>query len=113
MQQVMQGIIAIGSLSQPEGTGLARLLQSIKVSTADNFVNVRFDYPVKGIIEQLAQARDQVSEEEVAAVTGAVEQLSHARGKAPANAAAPREGGEKETRNLEPPTAPAGPPGTN
>ena len=113
MQQVMQGIIAIGSLSQPEDTGLARLLQSIKISTADNFVNVRIDYPVKRVIEQLAQAREQVTGEEAAAVAGAIEQLSHARGKAPASAAVPPEGGEKETRNLKPPTAPAGSPGTN
>jgi len=56
MQQVVQGLIAIGSLSQPHDNDLGRLLQSIKVSTADNVVNVRVDYPVDKAIEQLGQA---------------------------------------------------------
>ena len=56
MQQVVQGLIAIGSLSQPHDNDLGRLLQSIKVSTADNVVNVRVDYPADKAIEQLGQA---------------------------------------------------------
>ncbi len=60
MQQVVQGLIAIGSLSQPQDKDLGRLLQSIKVSTADNIVNVRVDYPVDKAVEQLTQARDKM-----------------------------------------------------
>lgn len=60
MQEVMQGIIAIGSLSQPQDKDIAQLLQSIKVSTADNIVNVRVDYPVGRAIQQLARARGKV-----------------------------------------------------
>ena len=91
MQEVMQGIIAIGSLSQPQDKDVAQLLQSIKVSTTDNFVNVRVDYPVARAIEQLAQVRDKMMG-------------------GPGNR---RDEGEKETRNVKVPTAPARPPGTN
>jgi hypothetical protein len=56
MQQVVQGLIAVGSLSQPHENDLGRLLQSIKVSTADNVVNVRVDYPVDKALEQLTRA---------------------------------------------------------
>ncbi len=91
MQEVMQGIIAIGSLSQPQDQDVAQLLQSIKVSTADNIVNVRVEYPVERAIEQLAQVRHKVL-----AIPG-----DHF------------DAGEKETPNLKPPTAPAGVPGTN
>ena len=60
MQQVVQGLIAIGSLSQPQDKNLGALLQSIKVSTNGNIVNVRVDYPVDKAIEQLTQAQDKV-----------------------------------------------------
>jgi hypothetical protein len=56
MQQVVQGLIAIGSLSQPQDKDLGRLLQSIKVSTTGNIVNVRAEYPVDKAIEKLTQA---------------------------------------------------------
>jgi hypothetical protein len=64
MQQVMQGLIAIGSLSQPQDKDVAQLLQSIKVSADDNNVNVRVAYPVDRAIDQLMQARDQMLKHE-------------------------------------------------
>jgi hypothetical protein len=92
MQQVMQGIIAIGSLSQPQDKDIAQLLQSIRVSRADNIVSVRVDYPVDRAIEQLAQARDKMM-------------------KGPGNAP---EADEPKTLNPTLPTAPpAAGPGTN
>ncbi|MGO8678988.1 MAG: hypothetical protein ACLQVX_24375 [Limisphaerales bacterium] len=60
MQQVVQGLIAIGSLSQPQDKNLGSLLQSIKVSTNGNIVTVRADYPVEKAIEQLTQAGDKM-----------------------------------------------------
>jgi len=58
MQQVMQGLIAIGSLSQPQDKDVAQLLQSIKVSTNGNIVNVRVDYPISGALDHLTQTRN-------------------------------------------------------
>jgi hypothetical protein len=102
MQQVMQGIIAIGSLSQPQDKDVAQLLQSIKVSTTDNFVNVRVDYPVDRAIEQLAHSHLGVQATPAHPAT-----VSIGFQKAPAN---PPDGAEKETPNSEPPSVP---PGTN
>lgn len=92
MQEVMQGIIAIGSLSQPQDKDVAQLLQSIKVSSANNIVNVRVDYPVERAIAQLAQARGKI--------------LHIGPGPSP-------DAGEKETPTAQPATASAGGPGTN
>jgi hypothetical protein len=58
MQQVAQGIIALGSLSRPDDKDLAQLLQSIKVSTDGNVVNIRVDYPIDRAIEKLTWVRD-------------------------------------------------------
>jgi hypothetical protein len=60
MEQVVQGLIAIGSLSQPQDKDVAHLLHSIQVSTNDNVVNVGVDFPVDRAIEQLTQVRDQM-----------------------------------------------------
>jgi hypothetical protein len=60
MEQVVQGLVAIGSLSQPQDKDLGYLLHSIKVSTKDNIVNIGVDYPVDRAIEQLTQARDKM-----------------------------------------------------
>jgi hypothetical protein len=60
MEQVVQGLVAIGSLSQPQDKDVAHLLQSIKVSTKDNIVNVGVDYPVDRAIEQLTQVREKM-----------------------------------------------------
>ena len=91
MQQVVQGIIAVGSLSQPQDKDVAQLLQSIKVSTADNVVNVRVDYPVDRAIAQLTQARDKMVQKQ----------------------GNPPEAGGKETQNPAPQTGSAAAPGTN
>lgn len=64
MQQVMQGLIAIGSLSQPQDKDVAQLLNSVKVTTDDNNVNVRVAYPVDRAIDHLVKARDQMMKED-------------------------------------------------
>jgi len=57
MQQVVQGLIAFGSLGQPENKDLAHVLQSIKVSTDKNIVNVTLDYPAADLVEELNKAK--------------------------------------------------------
>ena len=91
MQQAVQGLIAIGSLSQPQDKDVAHLLQSIKVSTDANVVNISVDYPVDRAIDQLTKVRDQMIRKQ------------HAE---PAPA-------ENETSNATPATAPAVLPATN
>ena len=54
MQQVVQGLIAIGALAQPQDKDVARLLHSINVSSDAKLVNISVDYPVSRAIEQLA-----------------------------------------------------------
>jgi hypothetical protein len=105
MQQVMQGILAIGSLSQPQDKDVAQLLQSVKVSTTDNFVNVHVEYPADRAIEQLAHANMRVQATPAHPAT-----VSIGFRKDTAN---PPDAAEKETPNSEPPTAPSGGPGTN
>jgi len=45
MQQVIQGMIALASLSQPDNQDLQRLAQSAKVSAAGNIVTLNLGYP--------------------------------------------------------------------
>jgi hypothetical protein len=61
MQQVVQGLIAIGSLSQPQNEDLAHLLHSIQVSTKDNIVNVGVDFPVDRAIGHLTQLSEKMA----------------------------------------------------
>jgi len=45
MQQVIQGMIALASLSQPDNQDLQQLAQSAKVSTDGNIVSLKLGYP--------------------------------------------------------------------
>jgi len=45
MQQVIQGMIALASLSQPDNQDLQQLAQSAKVSTVGNIVSLNLGYP--------------------------------------------------------------------
>jgi hypothetical protein len=45
MQQVIQGMIALASLSQPDNQDLQQLAQSAKVSSAGNIVTLKLGYP--------------------------------------------------------------------
>ena len=69
MQQAVQGLIAIGSLSQP---------QSIKVSTDANVVNISVDYPVDRAIDQLTKVRDQMIRKQHAEPAPAENETSNA-----------------------------------
>lgn len=53
MQQVIQGLIAMASLGQPEDKDLAKLVQGIKVGATEKVVSVRVEYPVEKVIEKL------------------------------------------------------------
>jgi len=55
MQQVVQGIIALASLGQPENKDLAQLVQAVKVSADDRIVNVSVEYPVDKVIQKLGE----------------------------------------------------------
>jgi len=58
MQQVIQGVIALGSLGQPENQDLTQLIQSVKTSTDNKTVNVSLEFPVDKAIQQIAKLKD-------------------------------------------------------
>lgn len=57
MQQVIQGVIAMGSLGQPDDKDLAQLVQSVKVTADKNVVNVSVEYPVEKVIQRLGEQK--------------------------------------------------------
>jgi hypothetical protein len=50
IQQVFQGLLALATLNQDGNKELARLAQSVKVSTNDTVVNVSLEMPVTNVI---------------------------------------------------------------
>jgi hypothetical protein len=65
MQQVIQGTVALASLSQQENPDLMQLAQSVKVSGDDKMVTVGVEFPVEKAIrllgEKKAKSRDDES----------------------------------------------------
>jgi hypothetical protein len=57
MQQVIQGLIALATLGQPDNKDLMELTQSVKVSTTDKVVSVSAEYPVDKAIEKLSEQK--------------------------------------------------------
>jgi len=57
MQQVIQGLVALATLGQPDNKDLMQLTQSVKISTAEKVVNVSAEYPVEKAIEKLAEQK--------------------------------------------------------
>jgi hypothetical protein len=55
VQQVIQGTVALASLSQTENQDLMQLTQSVKVSSGDNMVTVGIEYPVAKVIEKIGE----------------------------------------------------------
>jgi hypothetical protein len=53
MQQVIQGTVALASLSKPENPELMQLAQSVKLTTDDNIVTVGIEYPVDKVIQKI------------------------------------------------------------
>jgi hypothetical protein len=53
MQQVIQGMIALASLSQSDNADLQQLAQSAKVSSAGNIVSLQLGYPADKAIEMV------------------------------------------------------------
>jgi hypothetical protein len=54
MQQVIQGMIALASLSQSDNQDLWQLTQSAKVSTAGNIVTLKLGYPADQAVQLLS-----------------------------------------------------------
>jgi hypothetical protein len=54
MQQVIQGMIALASLSQTDNQDLWQLTQSAKVSTAGNIVTLKLGYPADQAVQLLS-----------------------------------------------------------
>ena len=53
IQQVFQGLLALATLNQDKNKELARLAQSIKVSTNSTLVNVSLELPATNVIAQV------------------------------------------------------------
>lgn len=55
IQQVLQGLVALGSLGQPEDKDLSELVKGIKVAASDKVVSVGVEFPVARALERLAE----------------------------------------------------------
>lgn len=55
IQQVLQGIVALVSLGQPENQDLVELVRNTKVTTVDQFVAVAMKFPVAKALTYLTQ----------------------------------------------------------
>ena len=62
MQQVIQGMVALASLSQPDNPDLMQLAQSAKVSTAGNVVSLQVSYPADKAVQMLNSHINSVTE---------------------------------------------------
>jgi uncharacterized membrane protein len=58
IQQVLQGLVALASLGQPEDKDLAELVKGIKVTANDKVVSVGVGFPVARALEKLAEHKD-------------------------------------------------------
>jgi len=55
MQQVIQGLIALVSLTQSENKDLNSLIQSLKIDKGENVLKLNVSFPVSGAIKHIAQ----------------------------------------------------------
>jgi hypothetical protein len=55
IQQVIQGLVALASLSKAENKDLMQLAQSAKVSADENLVSLSLEFPVERAIEKLSE----------------------------------------------------------
>ena len=53
LQQVVQGMIALVSMSQQQQPDLVQLMQNLKVTSTDKLVSLAIEYPVAKVIEKL------------------------------------------------------------
>jgi hypothetical protein len=58
MQQVVQGLVALASLSKAENKDLMQLAQSAKVSADENMVSLSLEYSVERAIEKLSEEKN-------------------------------------------------------
>lgn len=57
IQQVIQGLVALASLSKAENKDLMQLAQSAKVSADENIVSLSLEFPVERAIEKLSEEK--------------------------------------------------------
>ncbi|HKS35665.1 MAG TPA: hypothetical protein VJW76_00645 [Verrucomicrobiae bacterium] len=55
IQQVIQGLVALASLSKTENKDLMQLAQSARVSADENLVSLNLEFPVERAIEKLSE----------------------------------------------------------
>jgi hypothetical protein len=58
IQQVIQGLVALASLSKAENKDLMQLVQSAKVSADENMVSLTLEFPVERAIEKLSEEKN-------------------------------------------------------
>ena len=86
MQQVVQGMIALASLSQTDNQDLQQLAQSAKVFAAGNIVSLQLGYPADKAIQMLNSHMNGNAEHKKRAEGGNGQRKKH---KAKANAPPP------------------------
>ena len=69
MQQVIQGTVALASLSQQENPDLIQLAQSVKVSGDDKMVTVGVEFPVEKAIQLLSEKTGKSNGDKTGATT--------------------------------------------
>lgn len=57
IQQVVQGLLALGAMSQPENKELQKLISATKVGTNGTMVNVSLDLPASNVIARVSLER--------------------------------------------------------
>jgi hypothetical protein len=82
MQQVIQGMIALASLSQPDNKDLQALAQSAKVSSVGNIVTLKLGYPADQAVSFLSSTLNNHQEHQ--AVNGGNHGMKHKSKRRPA-----------------------------
>jgi hypothetical protein len=57
MQQILQGVLALVSLSQGQNQDLLQIVQATKISSEANVVNIGLDYPVAKAMDMFSQGK--------------------------------------------------------
>jgi hypothetical protein len=55
MQQVLQGLLALAALSQPENKDLAMLVQGVKISGSEKSVTLNLEVPAATVIAKVRE----------------------------------------------------------
>lgn len=55
MQQILQGLLALGALGQPQNQELQQLIQAARVSVNDRFVSIEVQLPATTVIQKMQE----------------------------------------------------------